>query len=130
MAQNNLTYTLQQLDATGTILARRVQTISNTTITTGEWRVGNLPTNGATSISFTGLVTQPLQLILKNTAASGTLTVTWTPNGGASATVIVLGPGDIISFWHTASGASFGISALSLQSSLSTGNSYEMFIGG
>jgi len=58
-----------------------------------------------------------------------TVTVTWTPNGGASATVIVLNSGDQIIFWTNPSGNTPGISALTLTPSAANAL-VEFFIGG
>jgi hypothetical protein len=128
MAQNNLTLTLQQLDGSGNVLARKTQTISNTDPGSGEWRVGNLPDTAQATISFTGLGTQVLQLQLKNTHASALITVVWTPTTGSQATVLVLGPGDIIAFWHTNTGTTFGISSLKLTSDTAS-TPFELFLG-
>lgn len=128
MAQNNVTLTIQQLDATGTTVARRVFTSSDTAPTVGEWREGNLINNSLTSISLP--VAQVRQVLIRNTHATATITVTWTPNGGASAVAGVIGPGDELSMWSQATGASYGISALSLQSSAASNTTFEMFLGG
>ena len=52
---------------------------------------------------------------IKNNHASNTLTVTWTPNGGASNVVVTLEPGSAIILSEATTGA--GITALSLQAS-------------
>ena len=128
MAQNNLTLTLQQLDGSGNILARKTETVSNTAPVAGEWRVGNLPTTAQATISFTGLGSQVLQLLLKNTHASAKVTVVWTPTTGAEATALIIGPGDIIGFWHTNTGATYGISSLKLTAD-TTNTTFELFLG-
>lgn len=128
MAQNTITLSLLQLDANGLTEARRPWTITDSAPTVGEWLSGSLPDN--TNETITLPIAQPRQLMLRNVHASATITVTWTPNGGASATVLVLGPGDVIAFWHSLTGASYGISALKLQSSVNTGTPFELFIGG
>lgn len=128
-AQNNLSVSLQQLDANGVTLARRIENFSYLSPIVGEWRVGNLPDTSSHAISLVGLVPQPLQVMLKHTGQTGTITVVWTPNGGSSATVIVLGPGDMIAFWQTTTNAAYGISALALTASVST-TPFELFIGG
>lgn len=55
-------------------------------------------------------------LYIKNLHATQTLTVTWTPNGGASNVVLTLQPGAFISFGEDVQGLS-GITALSVQGS-------------
>lgn len=129
MSQNNLTLTLQQLDDSGNILARKSQTVSDTDPTIGEWRVGNLPSTAQVTVGLSGLITQVRQVLIKNTHASAHITVVWTPNGGTEATVLILGPGDIISFWHTNTGDDFGISSLKLTTD-TVNTPYELFIGG
>jgi hypothetical protein len=53
---------------------------------------------------------------IKNLHATQTVTVTWTPNGGASNVVLTLQPGAYISFGETVQALS-GITALSVQAS-------------
>jgi len=53
---------------------------------------------------------------LKNLHATQTVSVTWTPNGGASAVAIVLQPGAFICFGEVVQGLS-GITALSVVAS-------------
>ena len=129
--QNNLTITLQQLDGTNTVMARRTETFSYPVplVGMGEWRVGNLVDTAAKSISLVGLVPQPLQLICKHTGTTGTITVIWTPTGGASATILVLNPLDMIAFWQITTAVGAGISALSLTASVAN-TPFELFIGG
>jgi len=54
-------------------------------------------------------------LYIKNLSANATLTVTWTPNGGAQAQVLPLQPGSLILFLESNSVS--GITSLSLQAS-------------
>jgi hypothetical protein len=70
-----------------------------------------------------------LQVLVLNTHATAKLTVTWTPQGGASCIAAVLGPGDVLVLWATATSGSAGITALSLQSDTS-GQTFDMFLGG
>lgn len=128
--QNNLTYTLVQLDAVGATQARRVFTVSDTVNTSGEWRSGVLPTAAAqVTISFNGLASQIRQLLFKNTHASAKFTVVWTPSGGIEATVAVIGPGGSIGLWDPNTNASNGISSLKLTSDTNNGT-FELFLGG
>lgn len=74
--------------------------------------VGSSPTSVSLPVS-------PCQFVyIKNLAPSATVTITWTPNGGASNPVSTLEPGGAIVLVNTASGA--GITALSLQASLAS----------
>ncbi len=83
---------------------------------------------GPTPISLaTAICTQ---FYLKNIDPNGhTVTVTWTPQGGASAVVQTLLPGDLILFWSKPGGANNGITALSLTPSAAT-TLIEYFFGG
>lgn len=70
------------------------------------------------------------QLYIKNNDPSKTIQVTWTPNGGASASIINLNPGDIIMLWANPAGAtSPGITNLTL-TSVAGGALVEFFFGG
>lgn len=66
---------------------------------------------------------------IKNLHATQTLTVTWTPNTGASAVVTVLAAGSAIILCESAVTALGGISVLSLQGS-GAATTCEVVIGG
>lgn len=128
MAKNSLTTTIQQLDANGFVLSRRVTTSIDTAPIVGDFRgLGLLPTTGATTINLP--TAQVRQILLTNTHASAKITVTWTPTTGASVVAGIIGPGDTIGLWNQATGATYGISALSLTSD-TTNATYELFLGG
>ena len=128
MAKNILSTTIQQLDANGQSLSRRVTSVTDATPTVGDFRgLGLLTASGATSISLP--ITQVRQIQLRNTHASAKITVTWTPTTGASVVAGVLGPGDMIALWSQTTGSTYGISALSLNSDTAN-TTYEMFTGG
>lgn len=125
---NNITWTLQQLDNAAKTLASRTVTLSDAAATVGDFRgVGTLIDTAQATIGLP--ILQVRQLELRNTHSTALITVVWTPNGGASATILILGPGDGICFWHTAAGATLGVSALKLTSN-TAGATYEMFLGG
>lgn len=65
---------------------------------------------GATPIALP--VAQTNYVYIKNLSGAATVTVTWTPQGGASNPVITLQPGGYIEFVEPVTGS--GISALSL----------------
>lgn len=70
--------------------------------------------SGANAIT---LAVSPTQFIyLKNTHATQTIAVTWTPQGGVSAIVNTLRPGDWM-IMSTSAGSGSGFSALSLNAS-------------
>lgn len=128
MAQNVLSVTIQQIDDNGQTLARQVETITDTAPIVGDYRgLGLLTTTGSTSITLP--TAQVRQLWLRNTHASAKITVTWTPTTGSTATILVLGPNDVIGFWHQSTAATYGVSALSLQSD-TINATYQMFLGG
>lgn len=125
--QNNLSLTLRQIDDAGEMLSRRVFAASDTAPVVGEWRSGLLVSTGSVSISLP--YTQIRQCLVRNTHGSAVITVGWTPTTGASGPVVVLGPSDCISFWNQNTGATYGISALTLTSTVLNAD-YELFLGG
>lgn len=123
---NKLLLTLQQLDTGGVpVLNRQVGYVSfNATV--GAFSVANLA-NGANVITLP--ISPVLQCYVKNLHATNTVTIILTPQGGASATVQVLGPGAVFSFWQTATAATYGITALTLTASAAN-TPVEYFLGG
>lgn len=127
MSQNNLTFELKQIDSSEGILARRVFTVSETAPTVGEFRSGILTDTSQTTISLP--YTTIRQLLLKNTHATATITVVWTPNGGAEATINKLGPGAALALWDdTTTATGIGITSLKLTASAAS-TTYELFLG-
>jgi len=97
-------------------------TASGTAFTEGQSiSVGTSPVTVSLPVS-------PAQfLYVKNLHATNTLTVTWTPNGGSTATILLLEPGSAILFCEAATGS--GITALSLTGSASA-TLCEYVVGG
>ena len=125
---NTITTTIQELDANGQTLARRVASVSDAAATVGQFRAGNLTDTSETSISLP--VTQVRQLWVRNTDTVATITVKWTPNGGTeTATGVVLGPTDQIMLWHTTTGSTKGISSVKLTASEANAT-FEIYLGG
>ena len=124
---NTFTSTLQQLDANGQTLARRVASSSDTAGTVGEFRSGNLTDTNQATISLP--VAQVRQVWVRNTDTAGNITVVWTPTTGAEVTAAVIGPQDQIMLWHTNTGATFGVSTLKLTASVAN-TTYELYVGG
>src|SRR5712692_8203635 len=94
---NKLLLTLQTLDLAGIpVLNRQVGFVSF------NGAVGTFST--ASLASGANVITLPttvvLQCYVKNTHATQTVTVTLTPQGGASAIAQVLGPGAVYLFWQ------------------------------
>lgn len=84
----------------------------------------SIPTS-ATPLTLPG--SPVLQLYIKNLDSTNYITVTWTPNGGASNVVKKLYPGNSLFFFDTS--ASAGITALSLQANTAA-CLIEMFLAG
>ena len=125
--QNILTTSLQQLDDTGQVMARRVSTFADTSPVAGDWR--NAVLIDTNELTLTMPTLQVRQVFLRNTHVSAKITCKWTPYTGASATILILGPGDGIAFWSQATGATYGVSAVKLTSDTALAT-YEMFLGG
>ena len=77
--------------------------------------VGQQVQIGTTPVSIQLPVSPTHYVYVKNLSGVATVTVTWTPNGGASATILLLEPGSYIQFVEAATGA--GITALTLTAS-------------
>jgi len=74
---------------TGSVQLQK-QVIGGYTGTISEFAQQQLIGTGSTTIN---LPISPTQFVyIKNLSASATVTVTWTPNGGASATIVTLQP--------------------------------------
>src|ERR1700752_3361982 len=110
---------------TSTSQLSKILTALATTGTVSEFVQAQNLASGANSIT---LPISPIQfLYLKNTHATNTVIVTWTPNGGASNVVLTLQPGAAILFTET--NATSGITALSLNASGSN-TTIEMILAG
>jgi hypothetical protein len=128
MSKHILSFTLQQLDDNGQVLARRVHSVAEEDPTAGEFRAGILVDTNQATISLP--TTQVRQLIFFNTHATAKITVVFTPYGGAEATINKVGPGGALAvFDATAAGTGIGISSLKLTSDTVNGT-YECFLGG
>jgi len=111
----SLTGSIKATDSvSGTIALSKVLT-SLATASTGFTEAQSLSIGASpTSITLPGSPTT--FCYIKNLHATQTVTVTWTPNGGASNVVLTLQPGAFICFGEVAQGLS-GITALSVQAS-------------
>jgi len=90
-------------------------------------QVNILPTTGETTIALP--TPTVLQLYLRNTHATATITVKWTPQGGAEATIHIVRPGGVLVFWQPSTSATTGITGLKLTASVAN-TTYELFLGG
>jgi len=126
-SQNNLTLSLVQQDVSAvSVLNRTIGPIQYAGLV-GQHIEGLVV--GAAPVAVTLPTTNVLQVVVKNTHATLKLTVTWTPQGGASAIVAVLEPGGIVVLWNPATSATAGITALTLTGS-GAGVTVELFLGG
>lgn len=128
-SQNNLSLVLNQQDVNGVnILNRIIGATGYASGTVGEFMQGNLTTTGATSQTLPKSVI--LQYLFVNTHATANVTVSWTPES-ATGSVIAgkVGPGGILAYWQTVSGASGGITAISLTSD-TVNTTFSQFFGG
>lgn len=106
------TIQLTDSETNSTIFYKQLLNLLMTGTSFQETNAGSI---GTSPVSI-ALPVSPVQfLYLKNLHATQTLTVTWTPTGGSTATIQLLEPGDVIIFLHTAAGG--GITALSLTGS-------------
>lgn len=122
---NRLLLTLRQEDLSGVPIINRQIGFTSYNGTVGVFTNAILTDTNAHSQTLP--TTNVLQFYFKNTHATATITLTWTPQGGSSNVVKAVGPGGIVSFWETTTGS--GITALSIQSNTSNAT-YEMFLGG
>lgn len=111
----SLTGSIKATDSvSGTIALSKVLT-ALATVATGFTEAQSLSIGvGVSPITLPG---SPATFVyIKNLHATQTVTVTWTPNGGASNVVLTVQPGGFICFGEVVQGLS-GITALSLQAS-------------
>lgn len=122
---NNLQVTITSQDAlAATYLNRLLGQLSFVGVA-GVFNRLKIP-NANTAVTLP--VSPAKQVYVRNNDAASNLTVIWTPNGGASATVAVLTPGSCLLLWDI-TGAGNGITALSLNQSVAA-TEVEYFIGG
>jgi hypothetical protein len=111
----SLTGSIKASDSvSGTIALSKVLTALSTAAT--SFSEAQSLSIGAAPTAITLPVSPATFLYIKNLHATQTITVTWTPNGGASNVVLTLQPGAYISFGEVVQGLS-GITALSVQAS-------------
>jgi len=118
--------TVQAVDSVqGSIALQKVLTNLSTT---GTYYIDAQAAQFGTTPTSVPLPTSPVNfLYFKNTHATQTITVTWTPNGGASNVVLTLQPGAFIGFAEPS--GSNGISALSITAS-GANTTCEFILGG
>jgi len=122
----SLTGSIKATDSVaGTIALSKVLTALATVATTFSEASGF--SVGTSPVSVTLPISPATFVYIKNTHATQTLTVAWTPNGGASNTVVVLQPGAWLGFGELT--ALSGITALSLTGS-GASTTCEYVLGG
>ena len=123
----SLTGSIKATDSVaGTIALSKVLTALSTPATNFSEASG--ATVGVAPTALTLPVSPTTFVYIKNTHATQTLQVTWTPNGGASNIVVTLQPGSFIAFGEAVLGLS-GITALTVVGS-GASTSYEFVLAG
>lgn len=125
---NNLSLVVNQQDSAGVnVLNRTIGAISYAGLV-GQWTDGLLVTINV-AVTITLPTPTVLQLYLKNTHASAIITVTWTPQGGASNISEKVAPGGILVFWNPVTNTTAGITALILNPDTAN-TTFDLFLGG
>lgn len=123
---NKLLLSIQTLDILSVPVLNRQIGYVTYNAAVGNFTVANLA-NGANVITLPTTVV--LQCYVKNLHATNTVTVIATPQGGASTTMQVVGPGGVFLFWQTATAGTYGVTALTLTAS-GANTPVEYFLGG
>lgn len=123
---NSIQLVPKVIDA-GAVVAQRSVTVTDATAAVGGITQRTFPSTAEQTISLP--ITQTRQVFIRNTHASAKITVKWTPNGGAEATITVLGPLGAVALYDPNTHSSNGISGLKLTSDVS-GSTYELGLGG
>lgn len=124
---NNLTLLINRQDANLTNVENRTIGAFSFAGVTGEFDIRQAPDTSNHVLDLP--TTLILQFYFKNTHSAANITLIGTPQGGSSATLIKLGPGDTFLFWCVGTSATRGFTALSYTSD-TTGATFEFFIGG
>lgn len=129
MAQstNNLTLVINRQDANGVNVENRTVGAISYAGVAGELEIRSAPDTSSHSLDLP--TTLVLQVYIKNTHATANLKITGTPQGGASAVLVDLGPGDVFVVWCGGTSGTRGYTALSYQADTS-GCTFEYFFGG
>lgn len=127
MAQstNALTLIINRQDANGVNVENRTVGSISYAGAAGEFEIRSAPDTSQHTLDLPA--TTVLQAYIKNTHATGKLTITGTVSGGASQTVCKLGPGDVFVVWGATN--AFGFTDLKYTAD-TTGTTFEYFFGG
>lgn len=129
--QNTLSLVLKHQDWEGVDIINRIVGDIGYSGTLGKFTNGVLTTTGATAVAFPPGLTNAVQVYVKNTSASGNITLRGTPVSATGSSVILatLAPDAVaLPLWSPISGAS-GYTALSLTANV-IGCTFESFVGG
>lgn len=130
-SQNLLSLTLQQMDINNVnILQPRAVGPVTYTGFAGQFQEAILTGTGATVLPFPVGLTNALQVYIKNTTATGNVTINLTPLAATGSVIVAkLLPGAVFAYWAPSSGSSGGYSAAT--GTADTPNcTLEYFIGG
>jgi hypothetical protein len=130
-SQNNLSLVLQQQDVNGVNILNRQIGVVGYSGAVGQFSDAILTGTGATNIPFPIGLTNALQFYVKNTSATGNITINATPLSATGSVIVAkLAPGALsIPLWSPLSGASGGYSAITGTADLPN-CTLEFFIGG
>jgi hypothetical protein len=121
---NKLSMTVTRQDINGVNVENRTVSFSFSG-TAGELDIRQAPDTAQHTLDLP--VTQVNQVYIKNTHATGILTIVGTVNGGSSQTIAVLEPGSVLVVWQVVTGK--GYTDLKYTAD-TTGTTFEMFLGG
>ena|SRR3990167_1713298 len=126
-SQNNLSLVLNQQDSSGVNILNRLIGAVQYAGSVGHFFNGNLANTNSLTLAMP--TTNVLQFYFKNLDTVAVITITGTPQGGASAVLGKIEPGGTFVYWSPATSATAGYTALSIQSDVSDAD-YELFMGG
>lgn len=130
-SQNNLTLTLQQQDANGVNVINRTVGAISFSGAEGQTSIATLTTTGATALPFPVGLTNAYQIYIKNTSATGNVTINVTPTAATGSVIVAkLTPGSVcVPIWAASSGSSGAVTAVTGTAD-TTNCTLEYFIGG
>ncbi len=130
-SQNNLSLTLQQQDINGVNILNRQIGVVGYSGAVGQFSDAILTGTGATVLAFPVGLTNALQVYVKNTSATGNITINATPLSATGSVIIAkLAPGAMsVPLWTPVSGSSGGYSAMTGTADLPN-CTLEYFLGG
>jgi hypothetical protein len=122
---NNLTLLINRQDSNGVNVENRTIGAISYAGVAGEFDIRSAPDTSQHTLDLP--TTQVNQVYIKNTHATGLLTLVGTVNGGSTMTLAVLEPGGVFVVWQAVTGK--GYTELKYTADTS-GTTFEMFLGG